>query len=150
MAVRRGHCEACGRRGPVIDVHYRQNTGMLVMRKYLAVTGTLCRGCSFAVFRKLTLHNLLFGWWGYISLVVTPFLIAANVHHAIRTLRVPTAEGSALAALDDQREYAVNLLRTKDDETVVGVLQRETGAPREAVAAWVARVRAEMVAPASR
>ena len=46
LRTRTGACEACGRHGPVEEVAYHQNTGMLFARESRTVAGTLCRACS--------------------------------------------------------------------------------------------------------
>lgn len=142
MAVARGACQACQAQALLVDVHYRQNTGMLVQRRVRSVQGSLCRGCSLRFGRNMTLHNLVLGWWGYISMVVNPLFIIGNLFHLGNTLALPPHDADVAASLDVQREYALNLLATKDEATVVEVLTKLTGAPEAQVRDFVRRLRA--------
>src|SRR5262245_4906107 len=65
--LRRSRCEFCGNQSSTLDVHYRQNTGALVMRYSKEWHGRACRDCSTSVFKKASLHTLVLGWWGTIS-----------------------------------------------------------------------------------
>jgi hypothetical protein len=141
IRTRREACQQCGKHGPVLEVHYHQNTGMLVMRRSRHVHALLCRSCSTTVFGKMTLHNLVAGWWGTISAIVTPFFILNNIGYVLLSSTLPSAGASTSAALEVQRQYALNLLATKDVETVVGVLVQLTGASEADVRAFVSRLR---------
>ena len=130
-------CEFCGERAPVTAVHYRQNTGMLIMRQSREWAGDACRTCGLRWFWKSTLHTFFLGWWGTISFIVTPFFILGNLHSLVKTLRIPSAPVVQRAALDGQADYARNLLATKDHATAVDVLARSTGASAEEVETFV-------------
>ena len=131
--TRNGRCEACGTVGPVLRVTYRQNTGMLILRQSRTVEGELCKRCSGSVFTRMTLHTFFLGWWGMISFVLTPIFLINNLWYGFQTLRMPTAAKVRRSALEGQREYALNLLATKDRATVVEVLSRTAGvSPSEA------------------
>jgi hypothetical protein len=136
-SVRTGSCDFCGERAPLASVHFRQNTGMLVIRHSREWAGEACRDCGKQWFWKSTVHTFFLGWWGTISFVVTPIFIVLNIVSLVRALRLPTAEAMRREALDAQQEYARNLLRTKDRETVVDVLTRSSGAPRADVESFV-------------
>ena len=132
-----GSCQFCGVRAPVADVHYRQNTGMLVMRQSKEYAGQACRKCGLEWFWKSTLHTLFLGWWGTISFFVTPIFILGNVYSVTKALRLPSAAAQRKSALEGQAEYARNLLSTKDHATAVEVLARSTGATVDEVDAFV-------------
>jgi hypothetical protein len=131
-----GRCEFCGARAPVAPVHYRQNTGMLVVRQSKAWAGDACRGCGLRWFWKTTLHTFFLGWWGTISCVLTPIFLLGNLYSLTKTLGLPTAAAQQRQALEDQREYARNLA-TKDGATTVEVLSRATGTPPADVEAFL-------------
>jgi hypothetical protein len=141
LRTRRGACELCGARGPVLHVHYHQNTGMLMMRRYHGVNALCCRSCSAHLFAKMTLHNLVLGWWGMISMVLTPLFIVNNIAYVLASFTLPDGASLSEEALAGQREYALNLLATKDDETVIDVLRRATGASESEVRAFIKRLR---------
>ncbi len=81
-----GQCQGCNRRAPVAHVSYLQNTGMLIARQTHTLEADLCRTCSTAAFGRMTLHTAFLGWWGTISVLVTPFYILNNLFYVIRTL----------------------------------------------------------------
>jgi hypothetical protein len=94
------------------------------------------------VFVRMTLHNLVLGWWGMISFFLTPIFILNNLGYFVQTLRLPSAASASRSALEDQREYALNLLATKDEATVIDVLAKQTGVPAPEVEAWVRQIAA--------
>jgi hypothetical protein len=132
-----GHCDFCGKRAEVHSVKYRQNTGILIMRYTRTFAGQACRSCSRTLFWKTTMHNTLLGWWGMISLVMTPIFLFANFATYLRSLRLAPASVSSKKLLEEDLEYALNLLATKDLETVVDVLSRKTGLPSAEVRTYV-------------
>jgi len=123
-------CEFCGAIAPAAHVQFRQNTGMLFMRRVRVWSGRACRPCAAKVFARTTLHNLTLGWWGTISFVITPIFVVSNFYYWTRTWSLPSLGVATRAQLEGHREYAINLLATKDEETVVDVLARETGVER--------------------
>ena len=132
-----GSCEFCGAHAPVADIHYRQNTGLLVMRQTKEWAGQACRKCGLEWFWKSTLHTFFLGWWGTISLFITPIFIIGNVYSVTKALRLPSAASQRTHALEGQTAYAKNLLATKDHATVVEVLAQSTGATPDEVAAFL-------------
>jgi hypothetical protein len=139
--ARTAACDSCHRRAPVVHAHYYQNTGMLVMRRWSQVEGQLCRDCSYRFGARMTGHNLVLGWWGTISMIVTPLFILNNAAYLFATLTLPTVSSMVSDALVAQREYALNLLATKDVATVVEVLTQLTGAPSDQVRDFVQGLR---------
>jgi hypothetical protein len=73
------YCEACGQHPAARHVVFHQNVGLLIIRLSKSIRGDLCSGCIHKYFWEFTTINLLLGWWGIISLVVTPFLILNNL-----------------------------------------------------------------------
>ncbi|HEY8210439.1 MAG TPA: hypothetical protein VIG99_23315 [Myxococcaceae bacterium] len=139
--VRRATCDMCSAYAPVMNGTYHQNTGMLVMRRHRQAGGTFCRGCHFRVFWRLTLHTFFLGWWGTISLVLTPLFLLNNVGLFLASQTLPGGEKVALDLLEEKRAYALNLLATKPLVTVVEVLVRDTGATQEQVLEWVEKLK---------
>ncbi|MBC7854333.1 MAG: hypothetical protein IAF94_12945 [Pirellulaceae bacterium] len=72
------YCQKCGIEAPTKYVAMYQNIGMLVMRLWSSVEGNLCKNCVHSTFWTMTGINMTLGWWGIISLVVTPFFIVNN------------------------------------------------------------------------
>lgn len=71
-------CQNCGMLAPTKWVVFYQNIGMLVTRQRSEVAGHLCRRCIGAYFRSYTLTTLFLGWWGTISLFLTPLILVNN------------------------------------------------------------------------
>src|SRR5258708_10185940 len=65
-------CQICGNLAPTKQVEFNQNVGLIVMRRYATIKGRLCKKCIDKEFTNKTLTTLFFGWWGTISLFVTP------------------------------------------------------------------------------
>ncbi|MFT3838136.1 MAG: hypothetical protein QM723_14210 [Myxococcaceae bacterium] len=135
-----GRCEVCRDRRPVLRVAYSQNTGLLVMRRTEAVKGQVCRSCSLRTFVRFELHTLFLGWWGLISALVTPIDLVTHFACLLGTLGFPSFAAHGRTALDEHRDYARNLLATKDEATVIDVLARTTGATRDDVAQFLRTV----------
>ncbi len=136
-----GSCQGCGRPGPVLEASLHQNTGMLFARRHTRADGTFCRSCGVTTALKMNLHNLVLGWWGTISMIVTPLFFLNNLYYGLAAASLPSAERISGQALDGEREYALNLLATKDPATVVEVLSKKTGASEEAVVEFLKRIK---------
>ena len=78
-------CESCGLEAPTANVQLYQNIGMLVMHRYRSVKGNLCRPCIDNYFWQYTLVTSVLGWWGLISLFVTPLFIANNLFQFVKS-----------------------------------------------------------------
>jgi hypothetical protein len=88
-------CQDCGIEAPTRYVEFYQNIGALVMRFHKSIKGNLCKSCLHKRFWEFTLTNLLLGWWGVISLVVTPFFILNNVGRYLICLGMPGVPAGA-------------------------------------------------------
>src|SRR5258708_6154315 len=72
-------CQACGVEAPTKYVAFYQNIGAVFMRFHKSIDGKLCKSCVHKYFWEYTSINFFLGWWGTISLIVTPFFILNNV-----------------------------------------------------------------------
>ena len=77
--VEAGRCLLCGGPGPTSNVRFNQNIGALIMRFSKTVEGPLCPRCINSAFWSCTLTTLFLGWWGLISLFLTPIFIVGNL-----------------------------------------------------------------------
>jgi hypothetical protein len=59
-------CQVCQRAVPTVRVTLMQNIGMLVARQS-------------KTFKSMTLTTFFFGWWGVISLFLTPIFLIGNL-----------------------------------------------------------------------
>ncbi|MGW4224874.1 LppU/SCO3897 family protein [Streptomyces bauhiniae] len=57
--------------------------------------GVFCRTCALAVFREMQAETLIAGWWGLLSVVITPFVLLANLGalSGIRRIPAPATPG---------------------------------------------------------
>jgi hypothetical protein len=90
-------CKTCGAQAPTKYVEFYQNIGLVVTRQWAKVDGNLCRRCIGGYFRSFTLTTLFLGWWGVISLFITPLILLNNVTRYLLSLRLPEP---SLAAMD--------------------------------------------------
>ena len=72
-------CQLCGVEAATKYVEFYQNIGMLVMRQSRSIKDELCKKCINEYFTKFTLTTAAVGWFGMISMIVTPFFILNNV-----------------------------------------------------------------------
>ncbi len=88
------HCDTCGAHAPTKYVELYQNIGMLVLRSSKSVKGDLCKPCINRYFWQFTLVTAVVGWWGMISMIVTPIFLANNIFRFCTTLRMPLEPAS--------------------------------------------------------
>jgi hypothetical protein len=107
-------CQACGARTATKHVRFHQNIGLLIVRLPKRVEGHLCKSCIHKYFWECTAITLFFGWWGLISLCVTPFILINNVIYYVSCLGMPS---SPIRESTDQGEEPEIVSRTseKDD-----------------------------------
>ncbi|MEU7304771.1 hypothetical protein [Streptomyces sp. NPDC007206] len=85
-------CDVCGA-APATRVTVRGHQGMLIVMRNLWRKGTFCRTCALAVFRKMQSDTMAQGWWGPMSMIITPITLLINLFtlSRIRKLPAPTA-----------------------------------------------------------
>ena len=117
-------CQHCGVEAPTKYVAFYQNIGMLVMRKQKSMRGQLCKSCIHKVFWEYTGMNLLVGWWGTISLCLTPCFIVNNlVRYATCLTMPPTGPDAKPPELTDD---AVNRLSSYKEQIFARLNRGET------------------------
>jgi hypothetical protein len=130
-------CQGCGIEAPTKRLAYYQNIGALVMRFHKRIDGNLCKRCSHRYFWKFTPTTLVLGWWGTISLIVTPFFILNNIGRYLTSLtmpavppdaRVPELTADVIAKLGRvSSELIERMNRGETLETVAPDFARRTG-----------------------
>ncbi len=88
-------CQKCGVEAETKYVAFYQNIGLLVMRLSNSMEGNLCKSCVHGTFWQYTLVTLCFGWFGIISLIVTPFFVLNNFLRYIFCLGMQTVPPDA-------------------------------------------------------
>ncbi|WP_425245284.1 LppU/SCO3897 family protein [Streptomyces sp. NEAU-NA10] len=51
--------------------------------------GAFCRSCGLAVFREMQASTMLAGWWGPLSVIITPITLLLNLGARSTLLRLP-------------------------------------------------------------
>jgi hypothetical protein len=92
-------CDLCNSGEAAVQVRLRHNVGMLFMRREYETDAKLCAKCLGQAFRKHQLSNLLLGWWGMISFVMTWVYLVDN-------FRVYFGAKKDLARMSERREAA--------------------------------------------
>ena len=80
-------CQGCGSMRPTARVSFHRNMGMLFIRRTYKIEGNFCKSCIGKRFTEFTIKNLVFGWWGTISLFVTPIYAIQNVASYVSAMR---------------------------------------------------------------
>ncbi|MBN2801350.1 MAG: ABC transporter permease [Deltaproteobacteria bacterium] len=72
-------CSRCGVAAPLRRRHYRQVTGLVLLRAVHHHEGDLCESCSRRVFLRSSLITLFFGWWSVVSVHLPAYFLVRNV-----------------------------------------------------------------------
>lgn len=109
-------CQNCGIEAPTKYVAFYQNIGALFVRFSKSIKGELCKSCIHRHFWSFTGTNLVLGWWGTISFVVTPFFILNNVGRYLTCLGMsPVPPDAAPPELTDE---ALEKLRPHTEQLI--------------------------------
>jgi hypothetical protein len=83
-------CRICGS-VPAAQVTFRGHRGLVVLMQFRSAEGPFCRDCGLSVFRTLTAQTLLQGWWGVMSMFITPItlLVSASRRQIVARLAPP-------------------------------------------------------------
>lgn len=80
-------CQICGQMEPSAQAEFHENIGMFFQRHEKHITGRFCRDCAKKYFKKYTITTLILGWWGVISLFLSPIYIIGNIYNYARLVR---------------------------------------------------------------
>ena len=87
-------CQACGIVAPTRFVDFKQNVGMVVLRRSTTVSGYLCKPCVHKHFWKTTGTTLAVGWMSRVSLFIAPVFVVNNVVRYVSVLGMPGVGGA--------------------------------------------------------
>jgi hypothetical protein len=62
---------------------------MVVIMKFLKREGLFCRACALASFRDMQADTLVLGWWGALSVLITPITLLGNLGALSGIKRIP-------------------------------------------------------------
>ncbi len=85
-------CRLCSA-SPALQVTVHEHHGMVVLMQHVRYRGPFCRTCGERVVARATKRTLMMGWWGMISVFVTPItlLLDMRVRSKLRGLPEPAA-----------------------------------------------------------
>ncbi|MFE2877776.1 hypothetical protein ACFXG6_28730 [Streptomyces roseus] len=95
-------CRVCGAQ-PAARATVRGHQGMLVLMRFLRQEGPFCRDCGLATYRKMSADTLWQGWWGPLSVFITPVTVLMNLGARSRFLRLAPPTGHILPPLSPGR-----------------------------------------------
>jgi hypothetical protein len=102
-------CQSCGVEAPTKYVEFYHNIGLLVMRFHRTAKGHFCKRCIHGTFWKYQGINVTVGWWGMVSLVVTPIFIINNLVRYLGALSLePVPPGAAVPELSAEAIALIN------------------------------------------
>lgn len=81
-------CQVCGA-APAAPVTVRGHQGMVVVMRFLRRQGVFCRTCALASFRDMQADTMVMGWWSPLSVLITPFVLLANLSALSGIRRIP-------------------------------------------------------------
>jgi hypothetical protein len=81
-------CRVCYR-APAANVSFHGHEGLLVLMRFSRKDGPFCKQCGLAVYRDLSAHTLLRGWWGMASLFITAGVLVMNTVRRARVAMLP-------------------------------------------------------------
>lgn len=104
-------CQACGVEAPTRYVEFHQNIGALLMRFHRSVKGNLCKRCIHREYWKKTGTTASVGWFGTISLIVTPIFVVTNTVYYLKSAAMPKTPADAqVPQLTHEAVTAINPL----------------------------------------
>jgi len=80
------YCDNCGIPAETKYVEFYENIGLIIIRHSQSIKGSFCKHCINYYFWNFTGKTMLFGWWGIISFVITPFILLNNILRFIFTV----------------------------------------------------------------
>jgi len=140
-------CQACGIEAPTRYVAFYQNIGALVIRFSRSAEGNFCKSCIHSTFWEFTLKSLFLGWWGLISLIITPFFILNNIVRYLSSLGLeavppdavrPELTDEVIQRLEPFIDEMIDQLNHDEDfERVVDAVALQTGVTKGQVALYI-------------
>ena len=88
-------CNVCGLHAPTRYVEFYQNIGAFVMRFSKEIKGELCKRCINKTFYEFTFVTMAVGWFGMISMILTPIFIINNIVRFCGTIGMKAGDADA-------------------------------------------------------
>jgi hypothetical protein len=95
-------CQACGIEAPTRKVFFVQHIGAIVMFFHKRIGGLFCRSCVNRYFTEYFFKTLFLGWWGIISVFVTPVVLLIDLANYFRAWTLaPVPVGAVVPQLTE-------------------------------------------------
>ncbi|MGW1491285.1 LppU/SCO3897 family protein [Streptomyces sp. NPDC002402] len=91
-------CHICGAL-PAVPATVRGHQGIVVVMRFLSLRGPFCRDCGLSTVRDMSAKTLWQGWWGPLSVVITPITLLANLAPWGRFRKLAAPAGGFRSAL---------------------------------------------------
>lgn len=137
-------CEICGTHGPTTEVRALRVTGLVVGVALTQLAARTCRSCGVRAYLTAAVWSLGLGWWGVVSVFVTPGFVIHDLLMIPRVLLTTIRSSRGIAALDEQRDYALLLLARKDEATVARVIASRADVTEQDALAFVTKLASEL------
>lgn len=98
------YCDICGGAHRSVHAKMSHNVGMLIMRRQEWTEGRMCRSCLVRTYLRHTGLNLVLGWWGMISFVLTIVFLVGNTVHLVTGLFAIGSEQAKDTKAQSERE----------------------------------------------
>ncbi|MGN9791421.1 LppU/SCO3897 family protein [Streptomyces sp. OZ13] len=95
-------CQVCGSL-PAVHAVIRGHQGMFLVMRSRKREGFFCRSCGTSLHRRMTTDTLWQGWWGVMSLFITPVTVLMNLGPRSRFRRLAAPYGGWRPPLDPGR-----------------------------------------------
>jgi hypothetical protein len=92
-------CAKCGARTQLRAVSFSQNIGMIAIRHTSTVAGSFCGPCILSAYWSCSLTTAIVGWFGFISFIMTPFILLLNAIELMRSAKLVGGAKVAVAVL---------------------------------------------------
>ncbi|MCX4634194.1 hypothetical protein OG775_03270 [Streptomyces platensis] len=95
-------CRLCGAR-PAVQATVRGHQGLFLLMRFLSRSGMFCRSCGLATYREMSANTLWQGWWGPLSVAITPVTLLMNLGPRSRFRKLAAPVGGFGPSLDPGR-----------------------------------------------
>jgi Protein of unknown function (DUF2510) len=85
-------CQACGA-GPSAELKLNRLRGLLLLFVVTTWKGRWCRDCAVGPFREAQNFTLAWGWWGWLTIFLTPVALLMNLRQLHVGQRLPRPVG---------------------------------------------------------
>ena len=89
---------------------FRVNIGLVIVRTTQTCSGDFCKTCIHKEFWQATGTTLLLGWWGVISMIVTPYFLLSNIVQYATCLKMEPVSPLLKLPISDLNEDTINRL----------------------------------------